>query len=103
MIMTGTNGENLNIITKVAAGNYRAFGIFLLQDENGEQVDLLEKNHSCSIDTVVQKILKTWLDNGPTRTYQYLIECLRQSGLGALADEIKKGVLNTAIACTFQY
>ena len=101
MIMTGTNGENLNIITKVAAGNYRAFGILLLQDENGKQVDLLEKKQGCSINTVVQEILKTWLDNGPTRTYQHLIECLRQSGLGVLAEEIKKGVLNTA--CTFQY
>ena len=38
---------------------------------------------------VTKEILKKWLtSDAPTRTYQHLIECLRQSELGALAELI---------------
>ena len=36
-----------------------------------------------------EAILQKWLtSDAPTRTYQHLIECLRQSELGALAELI---------------
>ena len=41
------------------------------------------------VEAVTQSIIKKWLTSGaPTRSYQHLIECLRQSELGALAEEI---------------
>ena len=52
--------------------------MYLLQDENGEEVDLIEKNHIIKgAESVTQTILQKWLtSDAPTRTYQHLIECL---------------------------
>ena len=89
--MKGTDG--LNVIQKIAAGDYETFGMCLLQDENGVKVDLIKKNHSQGgAEGITCAILKEWLRDGPehTRTYEHLMECLRESGLGALADGIAK-------------
>ena len=57
---------------------------------HGEEVDLIEKNNIIKgAESVTQAILQKWLtSDAPTRTYQHLIECLRQSELGALAELI---------------
>ena len=88
--MTGADGKPLRVIETIAAGNYQKFGMFLLQDMNGVTVDLIEKDHiSKGAENVTKEILKQWLtSDAPTRTYQHLIECLRQSELGALAELI---------------
>ena len=54
-------------------------------------VDLIEKDHIIrGAVSVTQAILQKWLtSDAPTRTYQHLIECLRQSELGALAELIE--------------
>ena len=89
--MKGADGNPLRIIPRIAAGDYMTFGMCLLQDENGVDVGLLKKTHAhdgpvAITDAIIQK----WLTSGaaPTRTYQHMIECLRQSELGALADDI---------------
>ena len=90
LAMKGTDGRPLKIIETIAASDYKKFGMFLLQDENGAAVDILKKNHiSEGAEAITQSIIKKWLTSGaPTHTYQHLIECLRQSELGALAEEI---------------
>ena len=92
--MEGTDGKNLRIIPRIAAGDYMTFGMRLLQDENGDQVELIKRDHrQDGTESVIQTIIRKWLTSGAAPT-QYLIECLRKSGLGALA----KDVVN-AIAC----
>ena len=89
--MRGADGKPLKIIQTIAAGDYMTFGMYLLQDENGVEVELIEKNNKDKgAERVTQSILQKWLTSGaaPTRTYQHLIECLEQSELGALADLI---------------
>ena len=88
--MKGTDGNSLNIILTIAAADYMTFGIYLLQDENGVMVDFIERNHrQYGSESVTYGIFKKWLTSeAPTCTYQHLIECLRQSELGALAEEI---------------
>ena len=89
--MKGADGKPLNIVQKIAAGDYMTFGMCLLQDENGHEVELIEKNYKQDgVERVTLAILTKWLTSGaaPTRTYQHLIECLRQSELGTLADNI---------------
>ena len=92
MAMKGADGEPLRVIETIAAGNYKMFGMYLLQDKNGTMVDVLKKNHiHDGVESVTQAILQKWLTSDtPTRTYQHLIECLRQSELGALAELIRK-------------
>ena len=90
--MKGEDGQPLNIIQKISAKDYTLFGMCLLQDDNGTAVDLIKKNHiQDGAESVTRAILQNWLTSDtPTRTYQYLTECLRQSGLGALAELIEK-------------
>ena len=93
--MKGADGELLKIVKKIAAHDYSTFGMCILQDENGKEVDLLKKNHIYDgAESVTEAILKKWLkSDGPTRTYQHLIDCLRQSELGALAELIGKTIV----------
>ena len=89
--MKGTDG--VNVIQKIAAGDYDTFGMCLLQDENGVTVDLIKKNNRQEgAEGITRAILKDWLRNGPeqTRTYEHLIKCLRECELGELADDIVK-------------
>ena len=88
--MKGADGKPLKIVQKIAAHDYTTFGMCLLQDENGEEVALIEKDHIIrGAESVTQAILQKWLTSDAlTRTYQYLIECLRQSELGGLAELI---------------
>ena len=88
--MKGADGKPLKIVQKIAAHDCTTFGMCLLQDENGEDVALLKRNHiHDGAESVIEAVLQKWLtSDAPTRTYQHLIECLRQSELGALAELI---------------
>ena len=88
--MKGADGKPLKIIETVAAGDYMTFGMCLLQDENGEKFRLIKRDQiSKGTEAVTQSVLQKWLTSGaPTRTYRHLIECLEQSELGTLAEEI---------------
>ena len=90
MAMKGVDGKPLGVIETIAAGNYKKFGMYLLLDVNGAKVDLVEKDHIINgAARVTEAILQKWLtSDAPTRTYQHLIECLRQSELGALAEQL---------------
>ena len=88
--MKGADGKPLKIVQTIAAHDYTTFGMCLLQDENGEEVALIEKDHIIrGAASVTEAILQKWLtSDAPTRTYQHLIECLRQSELDALAEQL---------------
>ena len=93
--MKGADSKPLKIVHTIAAHDYTTFGMCLLQDENGEEIALLKKNHIHEgAESVTQAILQKWLtSDAPNRTYQHLIECLRQSELGALAELIGKTIV----------
>ena len=92
--MNGADGKPLKITQTIATGDYMTFGMCLLCDENGDKVELIEKDHihkgaECHTGHT-QKMADKWCS-----TYSYistlLIECLRQSELGALAENIAPG------------
>ena len=94
--MKGPDSKPLKIISRIAAGDYKTFGMCLLQDENGVDVDLLKKtHHKDGPRSITEAIIQKWLTSGaaPTRTYQHLIECLEQSELGTLADNITNTII----------
>ena len=84
------DGKPFNIIEKIAALDHFKFDINLLQDENGEAVRVIRKNHK-DAEGVVRAIIEKWLagSSGAPRTYQHLIKCLRPE-LGAVADLIPR-------------
>ena len=91
MELKKADGEPLRVNETIAAGNYKKFGMYLLRDKNGTMVDLLKRNHiHDGAESVTEAILQKWLTSDvPTRTYQHLIGCLRQSELSALAELIE--------------
>ena len=91
--INGADGKFLNIIKEISAKDYMTFGMYLLQDENGAAVDLLKKNNiHDGAESVTRAIFQQWLASSTAapHTYQHLIDCLRQSGLNALAELIVK-------------
>ena len=86
--MKGPDG--LGVIETIAAGDYQTFGMVLLNDENGQRIDLITKDLSDIKAT--ETIIKQWLtgtisDTNPyTRTYRHLVVCLKEAGMGALGD-----------------
>ena len=98
--MKGADGNPLRIIPRIAAGDYMTFGMCLLQDENGVGVGLIEKTHAHDGPVgVTYAIIQKWLTSGaaPTRTYQHLIEYLREVELGVLAEDIENTLLTTGM------
>ena len=88
--MKGADGKNLEIFKTIAARDYTKFGMYLLQDSNQVAIDLIKNDHE-GVESVTKEIFKKWLTSDATpRTYQHLIECLRQSELRALASLIEK-------------
>ena len=97
--MKGPDGTLLRIIETVAASDYLTFGMCLLHDENGDKVEIIENDHRHKgAEAITQAIIRKWLKSGgPTCTYQHLIKCLNQSGLGALANLIADNHVCTTV------
>ena len=56
------DGKPLKIVQTIAAHDYTTFGMCLLQDENGEEVALIEKDHTIKgAASVAEAILQKWL------------------------------------------
>ena len=81
--------EPLHVIERIAT-KYYTFGMNLLQDSNGEKVDVIKEKHILEgPEGITREILKEWIrEGGSTCTYLHLLNCLRKSGLGALAEDI---------------
>ena len=92
--MVGKDGQPVKIIQRIAAGNRKDFGMYLLNDENMRAVDVLE---ACHIhegpEGIAEAIIKKWLENDSTpHTYEHLIDSVRKCGLGALAEDIENAL-----------
>ena len=71
-------------------GNYKQFGILLLNDETGSHVDNIKKSEQTPEDIVIE-ILKKWLQGrGMPVTWQSLITSLENSAHRMLASTIKE-------------
>ena len=95
----------MEIIKRVAANKYKYFGMYLLNDKNMTEVDLLERHYfreGTGPEGITEAIIKKWLVSGSTpRTYKHLIDCIRNCGLGALAEDIENTLsgIHVAIIC----
>jgi GTPase SAR1 family protein len=79
----------LQIPEKVGV-NYKKFGTYILNDNEGWQVANME---ACSSnpENIVYEILKKWLQEMPTPvTWGNLIQMLRQTELNKLADDVER-------------
>ena len=91
MFFPSNEGE-VNIIGKVGC-KYHEFGIILLNDDDGSQIDTIESKFG-DLYRINQKILKIWLqgrDEGPV-TWTTLVKVLKTIGLGSLAHTIESSL-----------
>lgn len=111
--MKKQDGSDLKFFGTVAGQcNVESFGILLLNDENGSEVNALAADNArkgTSTEVFVQSIIKTWLTKGSPDapcTYEHLIQCLNDSGLGTLAVDLAaavKGMLYISGLYTLYY
>ena len=78
----------LKIPQKVGA-EFMQFGILLLDDEDGTQVDALEDECNGKCERIVRKILAAWVrGRGRALSWKTLSDTLRECSLSSLADDI---------------
>ena len=71
--------------------DYEQFGIRLLEDSNGVRIKGIEKSNHGDTVAITVEILRQWLQGkGRTPvTWRTFVECLRESGLNVLANDIE--------------
>ena len=82
-------GVKLNIAEKIGA-NYFDFGVLLLEDEDGDQITAIEKEHRGNAMEINRQILRMWLKGKGRRpvTWATLVSVLKDVGLVKLAEDI---------------
>ena len=77
-------------VPQEVGANYSTFGIFLLDDQTGTQVDSIEEYCLRNPEKITRKLLQEWLQGkGLPVTWASLVQTLRDTGLSVLADQIQ--------------
>ena len=87
------SGRKMNLAKEIGT-NYSQLGIFLLEDDNGEQVSAIEQECMRNAEKINMRIFQLWL-NGSGRqpvTWTTLISVLRDVELVMLAENIEKNI-----------
>ena len=80
---------NLEITVRVGV-KYEMFGIFLLDDNAGNRVDIIKEDCHNNPEKITTAILKEWLrGKGIGVSWKNLIETLRKCKINSLADQIE--------------
>ncbi len=83
----------MNILNEIGV-EYYDFGILLLNDDNGKEMDGLVHKHLKDSKPILRDIIKLWLQGkGMAVTWQSLISVLKDMGLTALAERIQFSIL----------
>lgn len=76
---------------QIAANDYKQFGILLLNDHNGSQMRIMEREKPNDPVGITTSVFETWLQGeageGP-RTWRTLVKCLQGIKQNTLADDI---------------
>ena len=86
-----TCADNTTInITKQIGNEYECFGIFLLQDSNGQKIKGIKSKHQSDPSQINTEIFEEWLAGKGKQpvTWGTLVETLRDTELCTLADVI---------------
>ena len=84
----------MNVFRRIANGDYKLFGMVLLEDENSVEVDAIMRHHRGSDEEeITRAIIKKWITNGGAQcTYAHLLYSLREADLGGLASELTASI-----------
>jgi hypothetical protein len=75
--------------------NFKKFGILLLNDLKGAQVDIIETELRGNVEDIITKILQYWFQGkGRSVTWEILLDTLRACNLNEFADQIQQTQMN---------
>ena len=67
-----------------------AFGTFLLEDDLGNKLEIIRRNHQGRVEEMTMEVLREWLaGKGVEVSWESLIATLRKSKLKLMADQIQ--------------
>ena len=90
----GKGGAKINIPQRIGT-KYSQFGVQLLNDETGEEIDAVVAKCREDAEQINFEILKLWVrGKGKPLSWDVLIDVLKDVGLGTLASDIKDGLSN---------
>ena len=83
--------RRINIPEEISK-NYKKFGTFLLKDDNGTIVSGIERTKIYNVDEINVAILEKWISGKGQKpiTWDTLVNCLRDTDLNALANDIEE-------------
>ena len=88
----GKGGAKINIPQQIGT-KYSLFGVQLLNDETGKQIDAVISKCQEDAEQINFEILKLWVrGKGKPLSWDVLINVLKDVGLGTLASDIKDGL-----------
>ena len=84
--------HTLNVTEQVGT-KCRKFGTLLLNDQKGNQVDIIQKELCGDVEDINTKILQYWLQGkGLPVTWENLLDTLKACSLNELADQIQSSL-----------
>ena len=74
--------------------DYELFGTLLLEDNNGNKIEIIKESECGDVLRIVAKILQQWLKGKGSRpvTWHTLIQCMRESKLNVLSDHMERSL-----------
>lgn len=88
----GNSDDKINIPQQISTKYYK-FGVLLLNDETGAEVDTITTQYRGDAERINLEILKQWIGGkGKPLNWDILIGVLKDIGLGNLSSEIKDKV-----------
>ena len=91
MCFPGKSGAKINIPQRIGT-KYSQFGVQLLNDKTGEEIDAVVAKCREDAERINFEILKLWVrGKGKPLRWDVLIETLKDFGLGTLAADINDG------------
>ena len=86
------SGRHINIPQQIGI-KYFQFGVQLLNDETGEEIEAIALKYREEAEEINLKILRLWIrGKGKPLHWDSLIEVLKAIGLGTLASDIQDGL-----------
>ena len=86
-------GSQINIPEKVGV-KYFDFGLYLLNDDNGTKLSIMERDNKEHTISIVREIVQKWLaGNGRPVSWVTLISVLKEIELISLAEDIESATI----------
>ena len=92
-MLRAPDGETVEIVSSVAP-KWKDVGIFLDFDDTGQYLNTIETDYEKDPVACCQAMFQHWLKgNGEEQTWEKLVEILKDSKLGTLADKVVEGLV----------